>query len=215
MKVFRVPPDWPAPPRRNWEPPKGWQPHPSWPPAPPDWEFWVDGEGAPVRGPIGLYGGAERKAVVKTALTVGLTLVAASWIVAVMNTGDGNDAQAITSTTSSETPGSTPTAKPTAAAAKRTPAPKPAKPSATSTPRRTEAKPVRKAARPTATTTSSTPTPRPTKTSTATTIKPTPTPPPPTVTIRNMEDWQKWCGPGKPYEKYCGAGAWTTTDPGN
>lgn len=215
MKVFRVPPDWPAPPRRNWVPPKGWQPHPSWPPAPANWAFWVDGEGAPTRGPVGLYGGPERKAVVGTALTVGLTLVAAGWIVAVMNTGDGNDAQAITSTTS-ETTSSTPTAKPTRAS--KTTAPKPIKPSATRTPRRTEVKPVIKASpTPTKTSTSTRPTPRPTKTSTATTIKPTPTPtpPPPTVTIRNMEDWQRWCAPGKPYEKYCGAGAWTTTDPGN
>ncbi|WP_328990664.1 hypothetical protein OG394_30800 [Kribbella sp. NBC_01245] len=215
MKVFRVPPDWPVPPRRNWEPPKGWQPHPSWPPAPADWEFWVDGEGRPTRGPVGLYGGAERKAVVRTALTVGLTLVAAGWIVAVMNTGDGNDAQAITSTTSetSQTPSTTPTAKPTRVA--KTPAPKPAKPSATTTPRRTEAKPVIRATKPTPTKTSAStrPTPRPTKTATATTIQPTP--PPPTVTIRNMEDWQKWCAPGKPYEKYCGVGAWTTPDPGN
>ncbi|MFC9687864.1 hypothetical protein ACFTSF_04955 [Kribbella sp. NPDC056951] len=60
MKRFVVPPDWPSPPRRSWVPPKTWRPDPSWPPAPDDWQFWVDGKGEPVRGPIGRYAGPAR-----------------------------------------------------------------------------------------------------------------------------------------------------------
>ncbi|TDD59212.1 hypothetical protein E1263_15655 [Kribbella antibiotica] len=63
LKRFVVPPDWPSPPRRSWVPPKTWHPDPSWPPAPDDWQFWVDGKGQPVRGPIGRYAGPSQRTV--------------------------------------------------------------------------------------------------------------------------------------------------------
>jgi hypothetical protein len=39
---YNPPPNWPAPPTRDWKPPPGWQPDPAWGPPPPGWQLWVD-----------------------------------------------------------------------------------------------------------------------------------------------------------------------------
>ena len=53
---FNVPPGWPDPPL-GWIPQDSWRPDPQWPEAPTGWRYWVDDNGAPVRGPIGAFGG--------------------------------------------------------------------------------------------------------------------------------------------------------------
>lgn len=42
---YNSPPNWPAPPSRDWLPPEGWAPDPSWPAAPAGWNFWVEDPG--------------------------------------------------------------------------------------------------------------------------------------------------------------------------
>lgn len=40
--IFNPPPNWPAPPSKDWRPAPGWQPDPAWGPAPEGWNFWVE-----------------------------------------------------------------------------------------------------------------------------------------------------------------------------
>lgn len=40
--IFNPPPNWPAPPTKDWVPQPGWQPDPSWGEAPEGWNFWVE-----------------------------------------------------------------------------------------------------------------------------------------------------------------------------
>lgn len=59
---FNPPPNWPAPPSRDWMPPPGWKPDPSWPPAPYAWQFWVE-DTPPKRRGRGLLAGVGALAV--------------------------------------------------------------------------------------------------------------------------------------------------------
>lgn len=106
MKRFVVPPDWPSPPRRSWVPPKTWRPDPSWPPAPDDWQFWVDGKGAPVRGPIGQYAGPSRRTVFAGAGAMVTALAVVFWALSAVGLfgGGGEDAGAAHIAETSETP---------------------------------------------------------------------------------------------------------------
>lgn len=169
MKRFVVPPNWPTPPRRSWVPPKTWRPDPAWPPAPDDWNFWVDGKGNPVRGPVGRYAGPPRRLVIAGAGGVAAVLVLALWGVSAFD-GEPPQSQAAPllddrSPTPSETP--TPSAPPPTARPTAPPPPKTtAKP--TRTPRKTRTTRVpehteEQDPKPTKTTTT-TRTPRPTRT---------------------------------------------------
>lgn len=40
--IFNPPPNWPAPPTKDWIPQPGWQPDPAWGEAPEGWDFWVE-----------------------------------------------------------------------------------------------------------------------------------------------------------------------------
>ena len=68
MRHFNAPPGWPEPPNVRWRPPKHWSPEESWRPAPPDWPFWVDGDGRRVKGPVGRYGGPSLAPLVAPAV---------------------------------------------------------------------------------------------------------------------------------------------------
>jgi len=129
LKRFVVPPDWPTPPRRSWVPPKTWRPDPSWPPAPADWQFWVDGKGAPVRGPIGRYAGPSQRAVVTGvgAMVVALGVVFWSLSAVGLFGGDGGDAGAVYITGASNTPRPTPVVPKKTPTARKTPTPTPSK----------------------------------------------------------------------------------------
>ncbi len=97
MKRFVVPPTWPSPPRRSWVPPKTWRPDPSWPPPPEGWRFWVDGKGNAVRGPVGRYGGASRKAMYAGIGGMVLLLGVNFWAVSAIGLfgGDSDGSQAV------------------------------------------------------------------------------------------------------------------------
>ncbi|GAB2567144.1 hypothetical protein [Kribbella endophytica] len=197
MKRFVVPPNWPTPPRRSWVPPKTWRPDPAWPPAPEDWDFWVDGKGNAVRGPVGLYGGPPRRMVIAGAGGVAAVLVLALWGLSTFD-GDPPQSQAAPilddrSPTPSLTP--TPSAPPTV------------RPSTPPPPPKTTAKPT---TAPTKTRTTKAPEhteesdPKPTKTTTTTrTPRPPRTTPTRTMTREELlaeycrqRDWPaEWCDP--------------------
>ncbi len=187
MKRFVVPPNWPTPPRRSWVPPKTWRPDPAWPPAPEDWDFWVDGKGNAVRGPVGLYGGPPRRMVIAGAGGVAAVLVLALWG---LSTFDGEPPQSQAAPIlddRSPTPSLTPTPTPSAPPTVRSSTPPP--------PPRTTVKPT---VVPTKTRTTRTPEhteesdPKPTKTTT--TVRP-PRPPrtTPTRTMTREEMLAEYC----------------------
>jgi hypothetical protein len=97
LKRFVVPPTWPSPPRRSWVPPTTWRPDPAWAPAPDGWQFWVDGKGKPVRGPIGRYGGPSRRVMYAGAGALVLFLGVNIWAVSALGLfgGDPGDPQAV------------------------------------------------------------------------------------------------------------------------
>ncbi|MFD7159225.1 excalibur calcium-binding domain-containing protein [Kribbella sp. NPDC059898] len=176
MRQFNTPPDWPAPPRPDWQPPRRWQPPATWPAPPARWAFWVDEHGRPVRGPIGRYGGPRRT----TALAI--VVVPVALMVAVLLSPFGSTDQ--TGTAPLYRAG--PSVKTTPVTRPPTPAP---------TPRPTE-QPVRLlASTPTPTvdrtTERPTPTPAPTPTPTPTitpTLVPPPTPTTAQVTYKNCAE---------------------------
>jgi hypothetical protein len=199
LKRFVVPPDWPTPPRRSWVPPKTWRPDPSWPEAPDDWQFWVDGKGEPVRGPIGLYAGPSQRTVIAGAGALVLTLGVVFWALSAVGLfgGGGDDTAAhIAGDDASTTPSASRT--PVVPPKLPTVTPSARKPTPTPTPLGATAEPTR---RPTPTRTSSQPKPTPTKTTT--TVKPSR----PTTTKPSTEEealrqycvqrgWPaEWCDP--------------------
>ncbi|MFB6720235.1 hypothetical protein ACFCV3_08760 [Kribbella sp. NPDC056345] len=169
MKRFVVPPDWPSPPRRSWVPPKTWRPDPSWPPAPDDWQFWVDGKGEPVRGPVGRYAGPSQRTVFAGAGAMVLAFAVVFWALSAVGLfgGGGEDAGAAHIAETPETPAVT-----------ETPAVPPrVTPSRRPTPTATPSK-IKAVAEPTL---------RPTKTRTTKkpeTVKPSTTPTPTTQTVK-------------------------------
>ncbi|GAA0611685.1 hypothetical protein HPO96_22295 [Kribbella sandramycini] len=181
MKRFVVPPTWPSPPRRSWVPPKTWRPDPSWPAAPDDWQFWVDGKGNPVRGPIGRYAGPSSRAVYAGAGAMVAVLGVIVWSLSAVglfggdakNTGAANSIDNSTPSPSASQPVVTPPKVPTTTPS-RTP---------TTTPLRVKAEPTK---RPTRTKTSERPTqevkPSTPVTTTTKTVKPSrPTSPRPST----------------------------------
>lgn len=172
MKRFVVPPDWPSPPRRSWVPPKTWRPDPSWPPAPEDWQFWVDGKGQPVRGPIGRYAGPSQRTLFARAGAGVLALAVLFWAlsaVGLFGGGDGDSAAHLAGDDASTTPSASRT--PVVPSKLPTVTPSALKPTPTPTPIKATAEPTR---RPTPTKTTKKPTVKPSTPRTTTqTIKPT------------------------------------------
>ncbi|MFK4084209.1 hypothetical protein ACI2LF_08895 [Kribbella sp. NPDC020789] len=178
MKRFVVPPDWPTPPRRSWVPPKTWRPDPSWPPAPADWQFWVDGKGAPVRGPIGRYAGPSGRTVFAGAGALVLTFGVVIWALSAVGLFGGGSLDGGAARTAVET-STTPTRTPVVPPKLPTVAPSSRTPTATEKPMRPDVvrsrKPRLEPVKPTTPpkTTKPTKTPTPTKPTTTTSRPPT------------------------------------------
>lgn len=203
MKRFVVPPTWPSPPRRSWVPPKTWRPDPSWAPAPEGWQFWVDGKGKPVRGPIGRYGGPSRRVMYAGAGALVLFLGVNIWAVSALGLfgGDSGDPQAV-QVVDDSTP--TPSASPSSVVPQTTTPPPVPKTTVTPTQKPTQ-RPTQQPTR-TKTTerrTEERPDPTPTRTTTAKkTPKPrtsTSTPPTREEILRRycvQQGWDpEWCDP--------------------
>ncbi|HET6296429.1 MAG TPA: hypothetical protein VFG33_23795 [Kribbella sp.] len=199
MKRFVVPPSWPTPPRRSWMPPKTWHPDPTWPPAPEDWQFWVDGKGNAVRGPVGLYGGTSRRKVFAGAGALVLFLAVNFWALSAIGLFDGESPSTQAAPVvddSSPTPSTTPSAPPTTAKPSTPPTvAKTVAPKTTPTPSKTRTTKKTESAeeqRPTATkTTTKKPVP---------TTRPTPSRPPTQEEMYaefcKQQGWDpEWCNP--------------------
>ncbi|MGC4940278.1 hypothetical protein [Kribbella sp. DT2] len=186
MKRFVVPPNWPTPPRRSWVPPKTWRPDPAWPPAPEDWDFWVDGKGNAVRGPVGLYGGPPRRMVIAGAGGVAAVLVLALWGLSTFDSGPPPSQAAPILDDRSPTPSltPTPTGPPPSVRPSVTPPPKPTtKPTVVPTKTRTTRAPEHTEERD----------PKPTKTTTTVPQKPRPPRTTPTRTMTREELLAEYC----------------------
>ena len=204
MKRFVVPPTWPSPPRRSWVPPKTWRPDPSWPPPPDGWRFWVDGKGNPVRGPVGLYGGASRKAMYAGIGGMVLLLGVNFWALSAIGLfgGDSGDSQAVhVVDDSSTTPSATPTVVPPKAT-QPTSAPPPVQKSTVTPTRKPTPKPTKTGTieRESEERSESTPTRAPKPTNTTSPPRPgTTTPPSREELLRQycvQQGWDpEWCDP--------------------
>jgi hypothetical protein len=169
-------------------PPKTWQPDPAWPPAPEDWNFWVDGKGNAVRGPIGLYGGPPRRRVVAGAGVAAAVLVLGLWGLSTIDSEPPHSQAAPILDDRTPTPSVTVTLTPSAPPPTVRPTAPP--PSKTTT---------RPTVRPTKTRTSRTPEraeerdPTPTKTTTSVTRTPRPPRITPTRTMTREELLAEYC----------------------
>src|SRR5215207_1492335 len=178
-------------------PPKTWRPDPSWPPAPEDWNFWVDGKGKAVRGPVGRYAGPSRRVVFAGACALVLFLAVNFWALSAIGLFDGNESknqEAPVVDDSSSTPSvtATPTVPPRTTAVP-SPPPSVQKPTVKPTPTPTKTRTTRKVEE-------RRPTPTRTATRTVRPPKPTPTRPPTREEILEQycarRGWPPdWCDP--------------------